>query len=180
MLTPSGQPHDASEIGVRTRYVARYEKNPEIWPRLGWVNLYSHEALAREAGTLRLENLARYLFDWEARARVVKMITPDGKRVTPETRGLLVPMHVVATEILQTGRETVDSEPVDVEEMDWRDVHDEGGTGDPASTEMRHQIFEPVGDPVNSVDSPRSWLRWVSTGTGNSVRVIWNALKSDR
>ena len=62
MLTASAQPHDASEIGVRTRYVARYEKKPDIWPSLGWVNLYSHEPLAREARTLRVENLARYLF----------------------------------------------------------------------------------------------------------------------
>ena len=76
------------------------------------------------------------------------MITPDGRRVTPETHGLLVPMHVVATKVLQTGRETVDSEPVEDEEMDWRDVLDEGGIGDPASTEMRHQIFSPVDDTV--------------------------------
>ena len=82
--------------GVRTRCVAPYEKNPECWASLSWVNLYSHEPLAREAGTLGLGTIGQYIFDWEARARVSKMVTAEGKRVTSETRGLLVPMRVVA------------------------------------------------------------------------------------
>jgi DNA-binding phage protein len=60
-----------------------------------------------------------------------------------EARGLLVPMHVTATDVLQTGRETVDSEPIDPEEIDWRDVLDEGGAGESASAAMRHQVFIP-------------------------------------
>jgi hypothetical protein len=54
MLTASAQPLDASLLGVRTRYVAGYEKDPERWATLRWVNLYSHEPFAREARTLGL------------------------------------------------------------------------------------------------------------------------------
>jgi len=139
MLTASAHPHDASLLGMRTRYVAPYERDPERWASLPWVNLYSHEPLAREARTLGLTTIGQYIFEWEARARVIKMVTPEGKRVTSETRGLLVPMHVLATEVLQTGRETVDSEPIDAEEVDLRDVVDEGGMEQPASAAMRHQ-----------------------------------------
>jgi hypothetical protein len=74
------------------------------------------------------------------------MVMPDGRRVTSETRGLLLPMHVTATDILQTGRETVDSELIDPEEIDWRDVLDEGGTEQPASATMRHQVFQRLED----------------------------------
>jgi hypothetical protein len=143
MLTASARPKDASLLGLRTRYVAPFEKDPERWPALEWVNLYSHESFAREARTLDLETVGKYIFDWEARARVAKMVTVHGKRVTVETRGLLVPMHVVATKVLQTGRETVDSEPIEDEETDWRDALEDGGTGEPASAAMRHQVFIP-------------------------------------
>jgi hypothetical protein len=146
MLTASARPKDASLLGLRTRYVAPFEKDPERWPALEWVNLYSHEAFAREARTLGLGTIGQYIFDWEARARVAKMVTPEGKRVSIDTRGLLVPMHVVATKVSQTGRETVDSEPIEAEEMDWRDVLDEAGTGEPASEAMRHQVFSPEND----------------------------------
>ncbi len=74
------------------------------------------------------------------------MVTPEGKRVTSETRGLLVPMPVVATSVVQTGRETVDSEPIEDGDVDWHDLLDESGMGQPASAAMRHQVFCPDDD----------------------------------
>lgn len=144
MLTASARPQDVSLLGVRTRYVAPFERNPGRWDGLPWVNLYSHEPHAHEASTLGFTTIARYLIEWEARAHVTKMVTPEGKRATAETRGLLIPMHVVATEVLQTGRETVESEPIEAEELDWADIEDESGIGEPASASMRHQPFQPV------------------------------------
>lgn len=169
MLTASARPKDASLLGLRTRYVAPFEKDPERWPALEWVNLYSHESFAREARTLDLETVGAYIFDWEARARVAKMVTVDGKRVTGETSGLLVPMHVVATKVLQTGRETVDSEPIEDEEMDWRDVLDGARTGELASEAMRHQVFSPKD---NTADDK---LRAAIEATGNVSRVAREA-----
>jgi hypothetical protein len=142
MLTASVYPKDASLLGVRTRYVAPFEKDPERWEAQAWVNLYSHQPLATEAKTLDLTTVGQYIFEWEARARVSKMVTPEEKRPTAETRGLVGPMHVVATKILQTGRETVDSEPTDPEEVDWRDVVDEAGTEQSYGASMRNQVFE--------------------------------------
>lgn len=141
MLTASAHAKDASLLGMRTRYVAPFEKDPSKWDLLPWVNLYSHEPLAREAQAIGLSTIGQYIREWEARARVSKMVTPGGGRVTSETRGLLVPMHVVATDVLQTGRETVDSEPIEAGELDWRDVLDDGGTEQHASAAMRHQLF---------------------------------------
>jgi hypothetical protein len=149
MLTASAHVKDASLLGMRTRYVAPFEKDPDAWAQLPWVNLYSHEPLTREARAIGLTTIGQYIRGWEARARVVKMVTPSGARVTMETRGLLVPMHVTATDVLQTGRETVDSEPVDPGEIDWRDVLDEGGTEQPASATMRHQVFHRLDDAAD-------------------------------
>jgi DNA-binding phage protein len=143
MLTASAHAKDASLLGMRTRYVAPFEKDPNAWARLPWVNLYSHEPLAREARVIGLTTIGQYIREWEARARVVKMVTPSGSCVTVETHGLLVPTHVTTTDVLQTGRETVDSEPIDPEEIDWRDVLDEGGTEQPVGATMRHQVFLP-------------------------------------
>ncbi len=157
MLTVSAHPHDASLLGVRTRHVAPFERDPQRWATLPWVNLYSHKAFAHEARTLGLGTIGQYIFDWEARARVAKMVTPEGKRVTSETHGLLVPMPVVATSVLQTGRETVDSEPIDAEEVDWREVLDESGMGQPASATMRHQVFCP--DDAAADDTLREAIR---------------------
>lgn len=154
---------------MRTRYVAPFEKNPERWTTLPWVNLYSHEPLAHEARTLGLTTIGQYIFEWEARARVAKMVTPEGKRVTSETRGLLVPMSVVATGVLQTGRETVDSEPIDAEEVDWRDVLDESGMGQPASATMRHQVFCPDDDAADDK------LREAIVASGNIAGVARTA-----
>jgi hypothetical protein len=81
----------------------------------------------------------------------------SGKRVTSEPRGLLVPTHVVATEVLQTGRETVDSEPIDPDEVDWRDVLDGGGTEEPASADMRHRVFQRLED--DSEDDLRAAIK---------------------
>lgn len=169
MLTVSAHPHDASLLGVRTRYVAPFERDPERWASLPWVNLYSHKPFAREARTLGLGTIGQYIFDWEARARVAKMVTPEGKRVTSETRGLLVPMPVVATAVLQTGRETVDSEPIEAEEMDWRDLLDESGMGQPASAAMRHQVFSP--DDAAADDK----LREAIVASGNVAHVAREA-----
>lgn len=170
MLTASAHPHDASLLGVRTRYVAPFERDPERWGALPWVNLYSHEPLAHEARTLDLATIGQYIFEWEARARVVKMVSSQGKRVTSETRGLLVPMPIVATIVLQTGRETVDSEPIDAEEVDWRDVLDEGGMEQPASVGMRHQVFKPDDDAATD-DKLREAIR----GGDNVARVAREA-----
>jgi DNA-binding phage protein len=159
MLTASARPHDASLLGVRTRYVAPFEKDPERWASLPWVNLYSHEPHAHEASTLGLTTIARYIVEWEARARVVKMLTPEGTRVTSETRGLLVPMHVVATAVLQTGRETVESEPIEDGEIDWRDATDESGTEEPANAATRHQVFRPDDDAAAELDKLREAIR---------------------
>ena len=176
MLTASAHPHDASLLGLRTRYVAPYDRDPERWASLPWVNLYSHEPLAREARTLGLTTIGQYIFEWEARARVVKMVTPEGKRVTSETRGLLVPMHVVAVgPILQTGRETVDSEPIDAEEVDAHDVIDEGGMEQPASAAMRHQVFQPVDDAAAEADKLRDAI-----GTSDNVSRLARVAKVGR
>ena len=50
-------------------------------------------------------------------------------------------MHVIATDVLQTGRETIDAEPIVAEEVDWRDVLDEAGNEQPASAALRDQMF---------------------------------------
>lgn len=160
---------DPSLLGVRARYVVPFEKRPERWAALPWVNLYSHQPLVREARTISLTTIGQYIRSWEARARVVKMVTLSGARVTSETRGLLAPMHVTTTDVLQTGRETVDSEPIDPEEVDWRDVLDGGGTEQPASSEMRHQVFL----PEHSDDDDQ--LRAAIKACGNVARVARTA-----
>lgn len=170
MLTASARPKDAFLFGVRTRYVAPFEKDPERWASLPWVNLYSHEPFAHEAGALGLTSIGQYVVEWEARARVTKMVTPDGRRVTVETQGLLAPMHVVATKILQTGRETVDSEPIEDEELDWRDAFGEGGMGQPGAA-MRHQVFLSKEDEIAADDQLREAVR----NCGNIARLVRDA-----
>ena len=78
-------------------------------------------------------------------------------------------MRVTATTILQTGRETVDSEPIDPEEIDWRDVLDDGGAGEPASAAMRHQVFVPKDNTADDA------LRTAIKGTDNVARLAREA-----
>ena len=75
---------------------------------------------------------------------------------------------------MQTGRETVDSEPIEAEEVDWRDVLGEGGMAEPASAGMRHQVFCPDDDAAAD-DKLREAIR-----TGDNVSWVAREAKIGR
>ena len=97
--------------------MAPFEKDPARWTDLSWSDLHSrHSYDEREYVLATIRKKAQH---WLGRACVAKLCTPDGEKPTVETRGLLVPMIVRATEIQQTGKETLFADgPEDESEID--------------------------------------------------------------